>query len=342
LYINSANTGSCITNCSVTPSTPLFDVVSNRCLNSCIDSLVLVNINKCNLCTVGLFKNDTGNCASSCSTGEYPYDDNATNRICDKCHSDCKTCAGVYAENCTTCWTNSSSQFLFLSMCVLNTSCPDGTYPNNFTGSNPSCTQCPNNLTNPNLNCSTCVYSTVKSTVVCISCLYGYYYNSTTQLCGITCGAKFYPNNANNSCVACASSCAACSSSSSRSCTSCPAFQYYLINMTGGYCLNACPSVKYFNSSFKCLSCYSSCNSCNGSLISSNKYIYIQIVYLVLKICIYIQDIVISPVLQEPIKIILLMFVHHANLHALSVTVQKIATVQNATVHMYSIIQLVQ
>lgn len=231
LYLSTDSVGTCGSTCTIS-TYPMKDEYNHKCVSSCPDNLVQVGVDTCQLCGPGLYKNNSNLCNETCPDGYYP--DN-TRRFCGLCHTDCRLCISVYAQNCTACWSNKINRFLYLGQCVLNTSCPLGTYADQV---GLTCTQCPYAL-----NCSTCVNGSTG--ISCLKCAYGWYMNSA-GLCVTTCAANQYQNNGNNSCVNCHSTCAACTSGTNSSCTACTSTNKLLTNTTGGYCLTACPQTGYY------------------------------------------------------------------------------------------------
>jgi proprotein convertase subtilisin/kexin type 5 len=70
----------------------------------------------------------------------------------------------------------------------------------------------------------------------------------------------------NNSCLSCASSCLTCIGPASSQCSTCLTPLLFESNVTGGFCLSACPVVGYFKSGgISCLICDISCLNCSGS-----------------------------------------------------------------------------
>ena len=73
-----------------------------------------------------------------------------------------------------------------------------------------------------------------------------------------------YKNKWNHSCDDCSGDCGDCETPDASACTSCRSPKYYLTNISGGYCLNVCPTERYVTSGSNCLECYDSCESCSG------------------------------------------------------------------------------
>lgn len=134
--------------------------------------------------------------------------------------------------------------------------CPKGYYANPNTG---LCELCP-----VGLFCIACDYNTTSLAPYCTSCRYGYYYQSSSYTCLSSCNSSQYKNSWNNSCDLCEVSCQTCNGPSDSNCLSCPTNVKYLLNGTGGYCLNACPSVGYVPLGNNCERCDVTCNTCNG------------------------------------------------------------------------------
>ena len=134
--------------------------------------------------------------------------------------------------------------------------CPKAYYANPNTG---LCELCP-----VGLFCIACDYNTTSLAPYCTSCRYGYYYQSSSYTCLSSCNSTQYKNSWNNSCDLCEVSCQTCNGPSDSNCLSCPTNVKYLLNGTGGYCLNACPSVGYVPLGNNCERCDVTCNTCNG------------------------------------------------------------------------------
>lgn len=144
-------------------------------------------------------------------------------------------------------------------MCV--SSCPRGFFPNDVDG---TCEIC-----SVDLNCATCETQAGTTNVICSTCKYGYYFNEADSTCNLDCDPYYYKNAWNHSCDACNILCGECTSGSASSCTTCPSNKYFLANISGGYCLDSCPTEYYVRTGFNCLDCYTTCKTCNGVSSSS-------------------------------------------------------------------------
>lgn len=135
--------------------------------------------------------------------------------------------------------------------------CPGGYYSNSTDG---KCYLCPQSL-----NCGNCTIVNATSTVQCTSCAYSYYFQVSTSTCSSSCAGNQYGNNGNNSCMGCDPSCTTCSGPGASFCTTCPIGKFYIANITGGYCIDACNPIGYTSSGSNCLACDPSCYTCIGS-----------------------------------------------------------------------------
>lgn len=132
--------------------------------------------------------------------------------------------------------------------------CPGGYYPNNTAS---ACQICPKTL-----NCGNCTYNNVTDNILCTSCAYGYFLLGS--VCSSNCGADKFPFLGNNSCMGCHSSCATCTGPEASFCKTC-ASGFLITNLTGSFCITACPTIGYFPSAPNCLTCDSSCYKCSGA-----------------------------------------------------------------------------
>lgn len=123
--------GNCGTTCSISPYS-LYDDISKKCQQTCPNTLYLSN-GHCIKCTPNykIIDVQSNSCVGTCPAGYYTDTPNA---VCGKCNETCKECVGSYAENCSSCWANSSLNLKYehLHMCV--SSCPDGFYTDTVNG----------------------------------------------------------------------------------------------------------------------------------------------------------------------------------------------------------------
>lgn len=117
-------------------------------------------------------------------------------------------------------------------MCL--STCPRGLYANDTSG---ACEVCP-----VDLFCSTC--KIVIAAAVCTSCKYGYFFQAD-ETCKATCDQYFFKNLWNHSCDPCSLDCGDCENDNETSCINCRGSKRFLSNMTGGYCIDACPTQGY-------------------------------------------------------------------------------------------------
>lgn len=257
----------CVASCS--GSLSVADMVHMTCVASCPSYLLAVS-STCVFCSNGTYFYNNA-CQSNCSiNGSSTYYADETYHACMQCNSQCKTCDGPYAENCTSCL-SSGNPYLLLKMCW--SICPKGFYANPTSG---KCEVCP-----VQLSCTACKYDNTTLSAYCTSCIYGTFFFSTNSTCLTSCSTNQYQNTWNNSCTTCDSSCATCNGPSSFSCLSCPGVNNLLTNSTGGYCLGTCPTASgYVKVGTTCQPCDSTCITCNGidasqcSTCQSSYYLY--------------------------------------------------------------------
>lgn len=226
-------------------------------MSTCANNLVLVNVgnnnNTCQFCPNSTFKlTSTSSCVTSCPNYFYP---NNLTWLCAQCDPSCLTCSGGFAENCTSCSPTATLRYLLLKMCW--SVCPGGYYANDTAC---ACQICP-----VNLNCGNCTFRNTTSTVICTSCAYNYFLQASTSTCQSQCNTNQFANLGNNSCLGCDTSCLTCSGPGPSLCRTCLSPLLFLSNVTGGFCLSACPVIGYFESGGICLACDISCLDCSGS-----------------------------------------------------------------------------
>lgn len=180
-----------------------------------------------------------GTCDQQCITPRTLYD--TANKKCKLiCHSDCRTCSGPDATDCTQC---TSAKFFRLNNSCLDR-CPDQYRSGDSSANWTICEACPvgcrvcDNLN----NCSSCVDPFIHSEQKCI-CPSGKRLQSTT-------------------CVDCAGlNCETCDASGN--CTSCPS--NFEMGLEGKNCYFNCPEGYYYNvTDQSCKRCHKSCQDCVG------------------------------------------------------------------------------
>ncbi len=165
---------------------------------------------------------------------------------------------------CTSCYSWTNNYLLWNKTCLAN--CPPSTYQ--------SAGQC--------LNCSNICKSCFGSSSNCSECVSGYFlFNST---CVTACPMNNYLDNSTSSCLMCSSPCSTCYGSSVN-CTSCLSIvdgvaYFYLFNQCYS---QQCP-ITYYSAvtNNNCLSCPTSCYSCNSSVCLScpgGNYLYKGVCY---------------------------------------------------------------
>ena len=105
--------------------------------------------------------------------------------------------------------------------------------------------------------------------IQCLTCAYGYYLKDSDMTCNLDCDPLYYKNKWNHSCDACPASCGDCTALSDSSCTNCPGGKKFLANISGGYCIDTCPTEYYVETGSNCLDCYLTCKTCIGVTSSS-------------------------------------------------------------------------
>lgn len=108
-----------------------------------------------------------------------------------------------------------------------------GYYENKTAG---ECVFCP-----AELNCNTCYMDDNSDTVYCKTCIYGYFFQ-VNETCTAGCDSHKYKNTWNQSCDDCHDDCNDCTSPKESSCLNCNSPAYLIKNISGSYCVEACPT----------------------------------------------------------------------------------------------------
>ncbi|KAM4809143.1 extracellular matrix organizing protein FRAS1 [Rhinophrynus dorsalis] len=166
-------------------------------------------------------------------------------RICQGCHSSCKSCAGTGRLNCTSC---TPPNVLHRGACLQR--CPEGFYNKESTchTCHPSCKEC----SGPSdTNCLTCHPHAALIGGSCkTSCADGRYLN----LVGY--------------CVDCHPQCQLCVANLQDTGSVCIKCQYSRYYFQGDHCLPECPA-GFYAESRRCKSCHPSCKTCSGPRLNS-------------------------------------------------------------------------
>ncbi|EAR95397.3 transmembrane protein, putative (macronuclear) [Tetrahymena thermophila SB210] len=246
---------------------------SNQNCTSCSPTLYFGN-NQCfSSCLTPYFSSTvTMQCVLQCPGG-YWGDVNSPQRLCQPCNPQCDLCYGGTFAQCTRC---SANYYLFQNTCD---SCPINYFPNTDTRKCDKCFQ-------------TCQSCNGPSSSNCLSCNTGYFYLPDTQTCYSVCPIPYFshftqpnclvscPNNyikplygdpKTRECLICDISCQKCTGPSNLNCINC-AQGYYSYSQNKS-CVLTCPDGTYADAqSMQCLSCDSSCATCNqgssGSCLS--------------------------------------------------------------------------
>jgi len=155
-------------------------------------------------------------CVSDCGVGTYETNDLPP--ICSACDDTCRTCSGPDDDECESCYTTGTRQFLDDGECL--SSCPSGKYPNQSN----KCTDC-------NSPCATCTSATT-----CTSCQNDLYLYDTG--CVDPCPSGTFKDDSLFRCTSCKSNCVSCTAIDQ--CTSCESdggFPY----LYEGDCVSKCP-----------------------------------------------------------------------------------------------------
>ncbi len=153
-------------------------------------------------------------------------------------------------------------------------------------------------------SCSTgCLSCSNAAATSCLSCKYGYFYDSLTFTCGLTCPNGYYGDEANSYCYPCNPPCANCIGvySGSYYCLSCTAGNYLynfacapscpfsLYGYQGG-CVSSCPIGTYPNAGI-CSTCIANCQECtNGTacfICNSGTFMYTGLCYINCPVSLY-------------------------------------------------------
>jgi len=167
--------------------------------------------------------------------------------------SPCDNCLST--SNCTSC---RATFYYYNNSCVVDSSCPSGTFANSSSNTCESCVS----------PCATCHYS---SGTTCQSCAPGYIFHNST--CLQICPDGYYNNS--GTCAGCVPPCGYCTSATF--CTTC--LTNYL-NAITGQCVTsgACPGGTYPNSTTnQCATCPTGCTACSSSTVCSacNSTLYV-------------------------------------------------------------------
>ncbi|EAR90506.3 zinc finger lsd1 subclass family protein (macronuclear) [Tetrahymena thermophila SB210] len=245
-----------------------FDPTSNSCLMTCnsnqyhdlnsnlckqCDSLCLTCngplISNCTSCRQGLFLQN--NICKPICDGSY-YGETLTN-TCNPCDSTCLTCDGPNSNNCLSCQAPNLFYQQGSKTCV--TQCNSNQFKNT---ANQTCSLCDS-------SCSTCQGPSYTN---CLSCT-GNTYLYQNQ-CILNCPSNYYGNNQNKQCTQCDPTCYLCNGGANNNCLSCQNGRY--LDQTLKQCVLNCNSNQYVDAnSGQCMQCHSSCQTCNGPLISNCK-----------------------------------------------------------------------
>ncbi|EWS75787.1 zinc finger lsd1 subclass family protein (macronuclear) [Tetrahymena thermophila SB210] len=288
----------CIANCPV----KYFNNVSNNQCTACDQTCYQCNgpaPNNCLSCQLPRYFDPTSNtCLQTCNSNQYP---DLNSNSCKQCDLSCLTCNGSSKSNCTSC-----RQGLFLQNNICKQKC-DGSYygealtntcnscdstcltcdgpnkqnclscqaPNFYQQGSKTCvTQCNSNQfkNTANQTCSLCDSScntcSGPSNINCLSCT-GNTYLYQNQ-CILNCPSNYYGNNQNKQCTQCDPTCYLCNGGANNNCLSCQNGRY--LDQTLKQCVLNCNSNQFSDVySGQCWQCHSSCQTCNGPLISNCK-----------------------------------------------------------------------
>ena len=213
---------------------------------------------------------------TSCITGACPssYYQNIYSHTCERCDSACSECINT-PDNCLGCASVAGNpQYLYSSVCY--TSCPSHTYANNV---GYTCHDCDNGTA----FCETCSDSATN----CTSCVSPYYLSAPTHgSCVNSCSGTYsLAVVSTRICVA------ACPSNmiapGDGTCVLCANGTYY----SSGSCIGSCTGQFYADETLRaCLSCDSSCLTCDGSYpenctscdpVQANRYLLLKMCWAV-------------------------------------------------------------
>ncbi|XP_076844464.1 proprotein convertase subtilisin/kexin type 5 isoform X2 [Brachyhypopomus gauderio] len=181
-----------------------------------------------------------GECVSMCPAG---YFEHTEQRMCTRCHSDCKQCSGPDRNNCDSC--NDPDRTPQDGACVK--ACPLQTYRDS--GSE-ECMMCH----------STCQTCSGPLDTDCLSCIEGLR-TDTYGRCATptTCPTHHYSDD-DGECHLCHKQCQQCGGPEASQCLSCYTGRY-LFNTT---CVKGCPSDFFGGETQKCEPCHPNCLTCVG------------------------------------------------------------------------------
>uniref|UniRef100_H2LJC9 Proprotein convertase subtilisin/kexin type 5a n=1 Tax=Oryzias latipes TaxID=8090 RepID=H2LJC9_ORYLA len=235
--------------------------VCRKCSENCLKCTSYSICTECkhdtSLCAEGFFTEEW-RCVSSCSPGFYTAepspeiaDGQRTCRIwvvgfllCLLCDASCLTCVGPSLGNCSSCSRGHSLQD---GVCIINTACTDGEYPD----SDGVCHPCD----------PACLKCTGPHSQECISCASAHALDEGR--CLEACGKGKYPSGGR--CHLCDHTCATCVDAGPSNCTSCDTDKFGMERyLHQGLCLETCPEA-FFHTEKTCEPCSQHCQLCTSS-----------------------------------------------------------------------------
>ncbi|XP_033845941.2 proprotein convertase subtilisin/kexin type 5 [Periophthalmus magnuspinnatus] len=203
-------------------------------------------VESCKRCAEGYLMEEW-RCVHSCSAGFYATEPNPEitygQRICRRCDASCSACAGPGPENCSRCSSGHSHQG---GVCVLNTECEEGEYPDS-TG---KCHACD----------ATCLKCTGPQSSDCISCDFSR--SLDEGHCVLDCAKGKYESG--GQCHLCDHTCASCSDTGSN-CTSCDTDKFGMDRyLFMSQCVDVCPESFYHTKEKSCDPCSDHCRLCSS------------------------------------------------------------------------------
>ncbi|XP_072310817.1 proprotein convertase subtilisin/kexin type 5 [Eucyclogobius newberryi] len=204
-------------------------------------------VESCKHCAKGYLMEEW-RCVHSCSVGFYATEPSPEmaygQRICRRCDASCSACVGPGPENCSRCSSGHSHQD---GVCVLNTECEEGEYPD----TDGKCHICD----------PTCLKCTGPQSSNCISCA------SSRSLddghCVLDCAKGKYQSG--GLCYLCDHTCITCSDSGPTNCTSCDTDKFGMARyLFMGQCVDVCPESFYHTKEKSCEPCSDHCQLCSG------------------------------------------------------------------------------